>query len=533
MKKRVLIGMAAVVLSLSSCKTKTSKNNDNNNDDEDISDVSEDTPKEDEETIINSTVSLNSNLEDKVKLKGDGKYNNKDFVTVEANAYLGYKFKGWFINDSVVSYDEKYTFVMPKEDVSLKAVYELDDNLNNLIYTSDYNTCVISGVKDKSVKKLVIPNYVTKVTEGALNGCGNLETLTIPFVGDENKTPTGGIKYPLGYMFGKNSYEGGVSISQHYYETYAGVDDSGDEYYNSSLKPMYDSYIPQSLKEIILDGAISLQSYSFDKMNLDKIVISKSLKYIDSMPFREATIGEIYYEGNIGDLCGVDSYYGQIFSNIEKNDFYLKEDGLYTNIKNEIIIPDGVTEINNGVFENCQEIDKIVIPKSIKSIGESAFEDVTGTSAIYYNGTLDDWCSIEIEDGGNPISTTYTVGETYNKTLYVLDETGDVTYNGQKYKAVCGNISLNKISKNSFYGYAYINEVHLENGITTIPDYAFNNSSITVLYIPSSVTVIEEDGLYGCDNLVKIYNYSGVDISSDEAKKYYYIYDQEIEIITE
>lgn len=117
--------------------------------------------------------------------------------------------------------------------------------------------------------------------------------------------------------------------------------------------------------------------------------------------------------------------------------------------------------------------------------------------------------------------------------MYVLDENGDVTYNGQKYKAVCGNISLNKISKNSFYGYAYINEVHLENGITTIPNYAFNNSSITVLYIPSSVTVIEEDGLYGCDNLVKIYNYSSVDISSDEAKKYYYIDDQEIEIITE
>lgn len=39
----------------------------------------------------------------------------------------------------------------------------------------------------------------------------------------------------------------------------------------------------------------------------------------------------------------------------------------------KVTIPDGVTSIAGGAFENCSQITEVAIPDSVNSIGSSAF----------------------------------------------------------------------------------------------------------------------------------------------------------------
>ncbi len=71
---------------------------------------------------------------------------------------------------------------------------------------------------------------------------------------------------------------------------------------------------------------------------------------------------------------------------------------LYLNgeLLTEIIIPDGVTKINNFTFYNYDDITKIVIPKSVTSIGSSAFKNALDpeTEYVFYEGSEEEWANI-------------------------------------------------------------------------------------------------------------------------------------------
>lgn len=526
MKKRVLLGICVLTLALASCKAKNNSS-DTTTDDEDTSEVSDDTTDTGVSTQT-SVITLTSNLSEGVTLTGAGEYEEYKTVTVSADAYLGYKFKGWKKDGEIVSEDETYIFSVPVDDIALEAYYLIDDDIKNLVYTSDYDTCVVSGVVDKSVSDLVVPEYVTKIEEGALSGCGNLKSLTLPFIGGENKGPLDGDKPPLGYVFGETEYEGSTRVVQLNPYAYAYTNSDGEISYTSGLNAQYYSYIPSGLTKVSLVGAKCVTAYAFSRMTLDTVEISNSLIYTDNFAFYDCTISNIYYQGDAADICNIDSSRGSLFGSADYDSLYFYIDGSYTNFPNEIVIPEGVTEIKPGAFKNCTSTESITIPKSIKKIGEDAFRYVPAAN-VYYNGSLDDWCSIEIGEAGNGLATTYDQGVAYIKTLYVLDDNGDVSYNGKTYKAVTGNITLNKIGQGSFCDYDNISEVVLEEGITVIPDFAFFRSSITSIYIPSTVTEIEYFALGGSD-LKTIYNASQIDLSSAEAREEYDIAD-DVEVI--
>jgi hypothetical protein len=110
-----------------------------------------------------------------------------------------------------------------------------------------------------------------------------------------------------------------------------------------------------------------------------------------------------------------------------------------THLEN-IILEEGVTEIKNYVFLNCQFTD-MVIPDSVTSIGVEAFSQCfalvnltlgsgvktlksrafftcLGLENVYYRGTEEQWQGITIEEGShsNPADNKYA-------TLYYLAET--------------------------------------------------------------------------------------------------------------
>ena len=101
-------------------------------------------------------------------------------------------------------------------------------------------------------------------------------------------------------------------------------------------------------------------------------------------------------------------------------------------IPDDLVIPDGVTEIGEGAFEDCTSLTSVSIPSSVTYIGETAFRGCTslasmtipnsvttiGDGAFYgckslasvtYTGTKAQWEAIEREHHWGYGLGTFTV----------------------------------------------------------------------------------------------------------------------------
>ena len=47
-----------------------------------------------------------------------------------------------------------------------------------------------------------------------------------------------------------------------------------------------------------------------------------------------------------------------------------------------VVIPEGVTSIDNWAFQGCESLTRVVIPEGVTSIGESAFEGCSSLTSV-------------------------------------------------------------------------------------------------------------------------------------------------------
>lgn len=104
-----------------------------------------------------------------------------------------------------------------------------------------------------SLKVVVIPNNVTEIGKSAFENCNAIEKITVPFVG-YRKDKVGNINF--GYIFGASN-------------------DSDN-----------DSYVPSSLKEVIITNETLIGEYAFyDCISIEKVVINEGVTEISQYAF--------------------------------------------------------------------------------------------------------------------------------------------------------------------------------------------------------------------------------------------------------
>ncbi len=155
------------------------------------------------------------------------------------------------------------------------------------------------------------------------------------------------------------------------------------------------------------------------------------------------------------------------------NPLYYAEN-LYLNgeLVTDLVIPDGVTNINDYAFVNCTSLQSVTIPPSVTSISGVAF---SGCPQL-----------IQIENGISYI----------DKWVVDCDES---------VREVTLRENTVGINMGAFYKCYSLTSINIPASVTSIGSYAFQNCySLTSISIPASVTSIGSSAFFNCDSLTSI-----------------------------
>lgn len=164
-----------------------------------------------------------------------------------------------------------------------------------------------------------------------------------------------------------------------------------------------------------------------------------------------------------------------------------------------------VTTIGTDAFLGLN-ITSVTIPDSVTEIGSNAFAGCTNLTSVNYIG---DWSKLTIQSG-NP-----AVEDAVNAQLFdfefILNNTAVVVIS---YKGTAADVTIPSRYKGkpvtvidpvAFYNNSAVTSVTIPDSVTAIPDYAFGYcSQLTNISIPNSVTFIGFSAFNSCTSLKSI-----------------------------
>ena len=153
--------------------------------------------------------------------------------------------------------------------------------------------------------------------------------------------------------------------------------------------------------------------------------------------------------------------------------------------------------ICDGAFYNCSMLTSVTIGNGVRSIGNCAFSDCTGLTAVYITD-LAAWCGVSFDGGAaNPLSYAHNL-YLNNKLVTKLIIPDSVTRIGGYAFSGCTGLtsitipdSVTNIGGSAFYNCTGLTSITIPDGVTSIGDYAF--SGCTCL---TSITVNADNTVY-------------------------------------
>ena len=243
-----------------------------------------------------------------------------------------------------------------------------------------------------------------------------------------------------------------------------------------------------TLGQKLFDGCTELKS----------VHLSKSVSSIDNVFVGCSAIGTITVaEGNTFFVFTANG--SMLTSPTGDGVRYIFDAGIDAN--GVMTIPEGVTHISAGAFGGNQSVKKIVLPESLREIGDYAFFGCTNLKEVVFNS------GSTILSVGN-----YTFTETGLDSIVIptgVTSIGNYAFSGSALKSVefkgtiadmgnylfyaCENLTtvvlpdnFGTIGKGMFYGCTALQNITIPNSVSEIAAYAFYGSGIKTINWPQS-----------------------------------------------
>jgi uncharacterized repeat protein (TIGR02543 family) len=374
-----------------------------------------------------------------------GEYKYGTEITSMATHNLGYEM-GWYSDEEKISSEIEYVFTIEKD---ITAEFTVRGDMQAFNFTSTETTCTITGLADKTLTEIIIPDCVTDIGEDFGYDCYDVKHIVI---GNSITTIADGL---FGTCWNLETFTMGEAVTSI---------SGGALFLCDNLTTITVAESNPSYKSI--DGNL----YTKDEKTLIKYAAGKKADTF-IMPNSVTTIGKYAFSGcyNLSNIM--------IGTSVKTIGYY----AFYWCYKlTDITIPDSVVWLEEGAFHDSG-LREITIGKSVAWIGENAFTFCYKLAEINV-----------VEDNANYKSID---GNLYNKSgqkliFYATGKTADTF------------IMPNTVTTINDYAFAYcsnLTSVTIGNSVETIGNEAFVYcSKLTSITIPNSVTAIGNRAFCGC-----------------------------------
>ena len=184
---------------------------------------------------------------------------------------------------------------------------------------------------------------------------------------------------------------------------------------------------------------------------------------------------------------------------------------------NTVILSKGMTFIEPYTFHDCTSLINITIPSSITDIGYSAFYGCELLKRVGYDGTKEEWNTINIQSSNSELINAdyfffnydfiaksdcfyYAVADGEASIIGCTNTNGEIII-----PEIMGTYPVKSIYERAFENCRFITNIVIPYGITKIGVLSFSNCiRLLNISIPDSVVAIGDKAFYNCKALQNI-----------------------------